>query len=303
MSQPMIKLDPRCIIKGFYKRAAEHGITHTQATLLLKKADAMQDYVDNVPKPSTGIPTPPTPNFNWQLGLKGTIYSRPTTSSPATPATPTIADNFGQFFPPGAAPSDEEVKGYYPQASSLFDKFKKVKEKSYLEKIINPNNLTLRQSPEEQNLFNRAVDAAPEHVRDEAGEQMQQAVLRSPQAHAEMGWLASRLIPNGRLPLIKGLGVGLGKANLVSNLGIGAFSEAMDAKPGYFQEHMKQQNVPLFGLEHANAALQNSTRPAASLVNAGSTLYDIANIGIDIGKGQVKNTIDNSKLMFKKLLK
>lgn len=299
----MVKLDPHYIIKGFYKRAAEHGITYTQATLLFKQADAMQDYVDNVPKPSTGIPTPPTPNFNWRLGLRGTIYSRPTTSSPATPATPTIADNFGQFFPPGAAPSDEEVKGYYPQASSLFDKFKKVKEKSYLEKIINPNNLTLRQSPAEQNLFNRAVGAAPEHVRDEASEQMQQAVVRSPQAHAEMAWLTSRLIPNGRLPLIKGLGAGIGKANLIGNLGIGAFSEAMDAKPGYFQEHMKQQNVPLFGLEHANAALQNSIRPVASLANASSTLYDIANTGMDIGKSQVKNTISNSKLMFKKLLK
>lgn len=265
------------LINGFYKRAAAYGVSAEQAAFLLKKANEWDP--DSINGFSRG-------GFNANVRFS-------------------IDDLIAPYVKPGAQPSLQAMQGSFAPAVNLVKQFYNVANKPYLERLYKPNNFTLRQSPEEQNLFNRVVDSLTPTGREEIGSRLQDAITHSPQTHLLAANLSSKLIPNiGRaLPIIKSIGAGAGRVGSVANLGIGAFSEAMDAKPGYFQEHMDQQNVPLFGLEHVNAAIQNSSRPAGSIVNTARTLYDIADTGIDIGKGYGKNVMDGSKLMFKKLFR
>lgn len=205
------------------------------------------------------------------------------------------------------------IKESIPPVVSIGQKLQQAGSKSYLGKFFNPNSLTLSMNPGEQGFFNKATTMLPPGMRDRANTYVNHAVAQSPQAHSEMAGIAGTGLKAAAPAMarfggtVSGLAAGagsmltgVGEAGAIYGLGRSAIHEAGEAKPGYFSDQMKGENADNM-LNYKNSFLQNTSHPAATLLNTRNTLRELPGLGMDILKGYGKNMWDSGKLMMHQL--
>lgn len=297
--------------RGFIKAARSVGLSFYESIYLYKQA---ADFSLTGPKFSASA----------HVGFKPQSSVAPSTPQAAPPVVPKFSipplpatnnvnrvDTAGYNTPAPVTPTNQaisSINSVSPTAGNVASKVNEAMHKSYLGKVVSPNNSTLSLPMDQAKEVNEGVGQLPGEAQSMILSKMREAAQHSPQAHIEAGMLGSAGLnkltqSSGILSRVPGLAATLskisplarilGRTSSVANLATGAFNEATDAQPGYFDKHLAAQNADT-PLNYAFSALQNSTRPAGSIVNSLREVGGISSLLGGLGKDVLTQNIPNT---------